>query len=166
MRVQKPVRLPRVALSMSVEDHEPLPLQIGQIVEGKVTGVKPYGAFVRVCIPDSERKCAGLLHISQVTNAKVQNLEKVLPVGTRIKSIVISLDNDKGRVELSTKALEASAGQMLVDRAEVFANAEVAAIEYLERVEREKVARKAAAQDLILGLEEVVMGKKDSDESK
>lgn len=51
-------------------------LQVGDIVEGKVTGIKPFGAFVS--LPENK---TGLVHISEVSYEYVQDLAAVLEEG-------------------------------------------------------------------------------------
>ena len=55
-------------------------LQAGDILEGKVTGIKPFGAFV--ALPESK---TGLVHISEVSYEFVQDLTAVLEVGRTAK---------------------------------------------------------------------------------
>ena len=61
--------------------------------------------------------------------------------------MVISQDKSKGRVALSTKTLESEPGDMLKKREKVFEEAEATAAKYQERLEAERKAREAAAQD-------------------
>jgi len=124
-------------------------LTVGAVLKGLVTAVKPYGAFVDV------GGMSGLLHISQISCEHISDVDKVLPVGTEIKCMVISQDKAKGRVALSTKTLEEEPGDMIKDRAKVWANAEATAAKYQERIEAERLAREEAAQDVIFGLESV-----------
>ena len=124
-------------------------LSVGSVLPGTVTAVKPYGVFVDL------GGMSGLLHISQISCDHIGNLESVLPLGMKIKCMVISQDKGKGRIALSTKTLEAEPGDMIKDREKVFANAEATAAKYQERLEAERKAREEAAQDAIFGLESV-----------
>merc|ERR1719163_2498158 len=124
-------------------------LQVGAVVNGVVTAVKPYGAFVDV------GGMSGLLHISQISCDHISNVESVIPVGTQIKCMVISQDKSKGRVALSTKTLEQEPGDMIKNQEKVFENAEDTAAKYQERIAAERKAREEAAQDVIFGLESV-----------
>jgi len=124
-------------------------LQVGAVVNGVVTAVKPYGAFVDV------GGMSGLLHISQISCDHISNVEAVLPMGAAIKCMVISQDKAKGRVALSTKTLEAEPGDMIKAQEKVFEHAEETAAKYQERLEAERKAREEAAQDVIFGLESV-----------
>jgi len=91
-------------------------LSVGSVLKGIITAVKPYGAFVDV------GGMSGLLHISQISCDHISDVSAVLPVGAEIKCMVISQDKAKGRVALSTKTLEAEAGDMIKNQAKVFEN--------------------------------------------
>merc|ERR1712087_884260 len=120
-------------------------LDVGSVLKGVITAVKPYGAFVDV------GGMSGLLHISQISCDHIGDVNAVLPVGTQIKC----MDKGKGRVALSTKTLESEPGDMLKNQEKVFAEAEATAAKYQERLEAERKAREEAAQDVIFGLESV-----------
>ncbi len=96
-------------------------LSIGQLVEGKITGIKPFGVFVEL---DS---VGALLHIKQVTQKFIDNLEKVFQIGQPIKAVIIDIDESKGRVALSTRVLESYPGEILEHMEEVMATAEARA---------------------------------------
>ena len=66
-------------------------------MEGKVTGIKPFGAFV--ALPESK---TGLVHISEVSYEFVQDLATVLEAGQTVKVKVISIAPD-GKIALSIK---------------------------------------------------------------
>ncbi|MGN0974736.1 MAG: S1 RNA-binding domain-containing protein [Gemmiger sp.] len=72
-------------------------LQVGDIVEGKVTGIKPFGAFVS--LPDNKN---GLVHISEVSYEFIQDLSAVLEEGQSVTVKVISIAPD-GKIALSIK---------------------------------------------------------------
>jgi small subunit ribosomal protein S1 len=96
-------------------------LEIGQLVEGKVTGIKPFGVFV-----DLDR-VSSLLHIKQVSQKFIDSLEKVFQIGQQIKAVIIDLDEGKGRVAISTRVLENYPGEVLENMAEVMTSAEARA---------------------------------------
>ena len=48
----------------------------GQIVEGKITGIQPYGAFVAL-----EHHVSGLIHISEISDGFVKDISKFVTVG-------------------------------------------------------------------------------------
>ena len=72
-------------------------LQVGDIVEGKVTGIKPFGAFVS--LPEGK---TGLVHISEVSYEFVQDLSAVLTDGQAVQGKVLSIAPD-GKIALSIK---------------------------------------------------------------
>ena len=71
--------------------------QVGDIVEGKVTGIKPFGAFVS--LPEGKN---GLVHISEVSYEYVQDLSAVLSDGQTVKVKILSIAPD-GKIALSIK---------------------------------------------------------------
>lgn len=72
-------------------------IEIGAIIEGKVTGIAKFGAFVAL----SEGK-SGLVHISEVSAGFVTDINEHLKVGDEVKVKVIGVD-DKGRINLSIR---------------------------------------------------------------
>ena len=71
-------------------------LEIGSILEGKVTGITNFGAFVS--LPDGAN---GMVHISEVANSYVSDIREHLKEGQTVKVKVISAE--EGRVSLSIK---------------------------------------------------------------
>jgi small subunit ribosomal protein S1 len=92
-------------------------LDLGQLVEGEVTGIKPFGAFINF------EGNTGLLHIQQISQKRVNNLEELLPPGQRVYALIVALDEGRGRISLSTKPLENYPGEVLENFAEVMASA-------------------------------------------
>ena len=132
-------------------------LSRGDVVDGMIKALKPYGAFVEV------GGMSGLLHISQISYDRIDNLEKLFQPGDKVKCMIIDHDKLNGRIALSTKTLEPEPGDMLKDSARVFELADETAAKYHERMEADRKAREEAAKDIVLGLGEVV---NDSDESE
>jgi len=121
-------------------------LSRGDIIQGLVKALKPYGAFVEV------GGMSGLLHISQISYDRIDDLEKVFQPGDQVKCMIIDHDKVNGRIALSTKTLEPEPGDMLKDSARVFELAEETAAKYHERMEAERRAREEAAKDIVSGL--------------
>ena len=71
----------------------------GKVYEGVVTGVKDFGAFVEI-LP----KKSGLLHISQISNERVEQVSDVLKEGDKLKVKVLNVEGN-GRIRLSAKAV-------------------------------------------------------------
>lgn len=76
-------------------------LEVGKILEGKITGITNFGAFVQM-----EGGKTGLVHISEVALTFVKDIKEHLKEGDVVKVKVLSVD-DNGKVSLSIKkALE------------------------------------------------------------
>ncbi len=74
-------------------------IEVGNVFEGRVTGVKPFGAFV--ALPEGR---VGMVHISEVSNEFVQDIAAVLHDGDTVKVQVINVAPD-GKIALSIKRL-------------------------------------------------------------
>ncbi|HXN03902.1 MAG TPA: 30S ribosomal protein S1 [Candidatus Acidoferrum sp.] len=74
-------------------------LKIGDEIEGKVSGLTTYGAFVNLGAAD------GLIHISELSWDRVANVADVLTVGQEVRVKVIKLDPDTSRISLSLRQL-------------------------------------------------------------
>ncbi len=72
-------------------------LEVGSIVEGIVTGITDFGAFVEV-----EKGRTGLVHISEVAEDYVKDIKNYLKRGQKIKVKVLNIDKD-GKISLSIK---------------------------------------------------------------
>lgn len=83
------IYLGRIIFNMSVE--------VGEKVIGKVTGVKPFGAFVE--LPGGK---SGLVHISEVANKFVEDINEHLKVNDEVEVKVLSIGDD-GKISLSIK---------------------------------------------------------------
>jgi len=116
--------------------------KVGDVVEGTVSSVKPYGAFI-----DLGNGTSGLLHISQISHDRILNVDKILSEGDKIKVMVLSQDREKGRVALCTKKLEPTPGDMLRDPALVYEKAEEMAALFRQRVEQAEAAARASEQE-------------------
>ena len=132
-------------------------LSRGDLVSGVVKAIKPYGAFVEV------GGMSGLLHISQISYDRIDDLEKVLTPGQLVKCMIIDHDKVNGRIALSTKTLEAEPGDMLRDANLVFENAEATAAAYHARMQAERQAREDAARDIVLGLGDSLLMSNEND---
>lgn len=71
--------------------------EVGQIVEGKVTGIVNYGAFV-----DLGDGTSGMVHISEVAPTYVNEIKDHLTIGQEVKVKILSID-EKGKIGLSIK---------------------------------------------------------------
>ena len=77
-------------------------LEKGSIVEGKVTGVMPFGAFVS--LPDNK---SGLVHISEITKEYVKDINDYIKQGDEVKVKVLDIDKN-GKINLSIRQAQAT----------------------------------------------------------
>ena len=75
-------------------------LEVGQKVYGTVINIKPYGAFVKI-----EGGAVGLLHIEDISVARIKSPEERLHIGQKIPVIVKSIDNGAKKFNLSYKEI-------------------------------------------------------------
>ena len=75
-------------------------VELGNIVEGKVTSVMPFGAFI-----DLPGKQSGLVHISELSSRYVKDINEYIKKGDAVKVKVIKIDDD-GKISLSIKQAE------------------------------------------------------------
>lgn len=73
--------------------------QIGQVVEGIITGIQPYGVFVQ--IDDSHN---GLLHISEISDDYIKDIHEYLKMREKIKVKILDKGEDDHHYKLSLKA--------------------------------------------------------------
>ncbi|MBA3587276.1 MAG: 30S ribosomal protein S1 [Chloroflexi bacterium] len=98
----------RGRISLSIRRLQPDPWQesvakykIGDVIEGTVTKLVNFGAFVRV-----EEGLEGLIHISELSSQRVAHPGDVVQEGQAIKLRIISLDSERHRLGLSLKQAE------------------------------------------------------------
>jgi small subunit ribosomal protein S1 len=75
--------------------------KIGDVIDGTVTKLVNFGAFVRV-----EEGLEGLIHISELSNQRVAHPGDVVQEGQQVKLRIISLDSERHRLGLSLKQAE------------------------------------------------------------
>ena len=73
-------------------------VKVGEIYDGKVLKIKPFGAIVS--LPNS---IPGLVHISQITNGFIENIEDVLAIGEEVVVRVVTIDPEAGKISLTMK---------------------------------------------------------------
>lgn len=70
----------------------------GQIVEGTVTGIKPYGAFIKI-----DDETVGLAFIEDLSVVRIKSPNERLKIGQKIKCMVKSINEKNGKINLSYK---------------------------------------------------------------
>lgn len=75
--------------------------KVGEIVEGSISGIQPYGAFVQL---DGGEK--GLIHISEISKGYVKDVAQYLHIGERVRVKILDVDVELNQCRLSLKALQ------------------------------------------------------------
>jgi small subunit ribosomal protein S1 len=97
----------RIALGLKQLDDDPWATDIpnryqsGQVVQGKVTKITNFGVFVGL-----EDGLEGLLHISELSDQKIENPEDICKVGDEIEVKILRVDIDERKIGLSRKRVE------------------------------------------------------------
>ena len=76
-------------------------LKEGETVSGTIKRILDFGAFVQIA-PEVE----GLVHISEVSHERIPSVDTVLRVGEVVQAKILSIDEARGRISLSIKALQ------------------------------------------------------------
>jgi small subunit ribosomal protein S1 len=76
--------------------------QLGSIVEGKITEIKDFGAFIKLT-----EEVEGLIHVSEITDQRISTPADVLKVEDLVKAKIIGINEEKRQVRLSMKQLVA-----------------------------------------------------------
>jgi polyribonucleotide nucleotidyltransferase len=74
--------------------------EVGEIYDGTVKAIAPYGAFVEI-IPGKD----GLLHISEIDWKRIENVSDVLKEGDKLQVKLLDIDSKSGKLKLSRKVL-------------------------------------------------------------
>ena len=107
----------RISLGMKQLSNDPWEdidsfFKVGDVVAGKVSKVANYGAFVEL-----KEHIDGLVHISQISEERVEKVKDVLEPGQEVTARVIKIDRDERRIGLSIKAANYSSEQLEAEAA-------------------------------------------------
>jgi small subunit ribosomal protein S1 len=116
-------------------------LNVGDVVSGYIQNVTGFGVFVDL------NGLAGLLHISQISNDRINSTEGIFQIGEPIKCMVLAIDRERTRLSLTTKKLEPSPGDMIRNRELVMEKAEEMASLFRERVAAAEAIMKTTEQN-------------------
>ncbi len=102
----------RIALGMKQLEVDPWEnieklYRVGDLVQGKVTKLASFGAFVGL-----QHEIDGLVHISQISEERVDKIKNVLKVGQEVNARVVKIDRSERRIGLSIKAASYSDEQL------------------------------------------------------
>lgn len=73
---------------------------IGQVVKGKVSKIASFGAFIEL-----EDGVDGLVHISQISDTRIEKVKDALHVGQEVEARIVKIDRNERRIGLSIKAV-------------------------------------------------------------
>ena len=93
-------------------------IEEGALIDGRIVNIKPYGVFVDL------QGATGLLHIKEISGARVESLNNIFEVGQEIKVVIKQIDEYQNRMSLSIKALEEYPGENLEKLEQVMTTAE------------------------------------------
>ena len=91
--------------------------KIGDIVDGYVTGIQPYGAFVSL-----DEETQGLIHVSEIQSGYTKNIQDVLKVGEKVQVQIIDIDEYSQKISLSRRTLEGQFIQTGIRKKRYFTN--------------------------------------------
>ncbi len=106
----------RVALGLKDVNDDPWgevfnKFSIGKVYEGTVERLMSYGAFVKI-----DSGVEGLVHISEISDKRIENTEEVLEIGDTVKVKIISIDKDARKIKLSIKEAILDADKAELDK--------------------------------------------------
>ncbi len=109
---QQRISLGMKQLTLDPWDEIDTHFKIGDLVTGKVSKITSYGAFVEL-----KEGIDGLVHISQISEERIEKVRDVLNVGDEIRARVIKIDRNERRIGLSIKAAHYDASQLAAETA-------------------------------------------------
>lgn len=95
----------RISLGLKNPDDDPWKaftdkFKVGDIAEVKIVKLMPFGAFAEVM-----KNVDGLIHISQLSNKRVENASEAVKVGDIVNAKITAIDEEKQKISLSIRAL-------------------------------------------------------------
>lgn len=124
--------------------------KLGDIIEGTVTRVTPFGAFMKLA-----EGINGLIHLSEISHGLVKDPSEFVEIGQTRKAKIITLDLEEHRIGLSLKALQEKPEEGKEEKLK-----KVKKEEAKEEVKEEKVEKKKAKKEVEKVVEEKVEKKK------
>ena len=104
----------RIGLSIRRLKDDPWDDQIeelteGQLVEGKITRLTNFGAFARLLLDDVEGDLEGLIHISEISERRIEHPKEILKEGEVVTLRIIKIEGDTHRIGLSMRRVDSPA---------------------------------------------------------
>merc|ERR1719468_768101 len=75
-----------------------------QWLTGRVDNIMPFGAFVTVSLPDGGASASGLVHVSQIKDGFVEDVNDEVEIGQEVQARVINVDLERGKMSLSMRS--------------------------------------------------------------
>lgn len=93
-------------------------VKVGNVLDGTVTGVLGFGAFVAVLVGEGTKAVTveGLVHISEISWEKVEDIHKYLKVGDKVQVKVMGVEEGTGKLNLSIKQLLSDPWSKVADK--------------------------------------------------
>lgn len=115
--------------------------KINNIVTGYVTGIEKYGVFVNL-----DSYYSGLIHISEISNSFVRNINDYVKVGETIKVKILDIDEESSHVKLSIKGFDYRIDHKncskIIETKTGFANLRVNLEKWIKKKEKEILLKK------------------------
>jgi len=100
--------------------------EVGNVVQGKVTGITNYGIFLTF-----DDGYSGLIHISEISDKFVQNISEYVTLNEFISAKVIECDEIKHKLKLSIKRIKKPSKQIIKEVGEGFGILEASLPEWI-----------------------------------
>ena len=84
-------------------------LKIGQLVEAEITRLTNFGAFARLHLEEIEKELEGLIHISEISEHRIEHPKEVLHMGDIVTLRIIKIEEDTHRIGLSMRRVDSPA---------------------------------------------------------
>ena len=81
----------------------------GQLVEGRITRLTNFGAFARLLLDESEGDLEGLIHISEISERRIEHPKELLHEGDVVTLRIIKIEEDTHRIGLSMRRVDSPA---------------------------------------------------------
>lgn len=114
---------------------------IGQHVKGTINRFSQFGAFVQL-----EDDINGLIHLSEISDQKVDDPKNFLSIGDEVEAVVINIDRDEHRIGLSLKQIDSSSKKSKKEKVVKEEVSEDASEETDEKEEKEEKPKKKTAK--------------------
>lgn len=92
-------------------------IKIDDIIEVTVTGIQKYGAFVLI-----NDKYDGLIHISEISNGYVKNINDYIKIKDKIYAQVVDIDKENNKYKLSIKNIDYRNGGKMINEENIYNN--------------------------------------------